>query len=144
MKPSPKSGFTLIEILITLSVVAIAFLPLMQMFSTGLEQAYFSSDLSTARYLAKSHMEKVRNLGFTVAQLKALGDTWDPGLDDQPYKLNDRQWRVLRKVMPDTDPLEIRIQVYQESSPHQKRREYAKPIVEVVTLIEDLDWVEIL
>jgi hypothetical protein len=116
------------------------------MFSVSLEQAYQTSDLTTARYLAQEGMERVKNLGFTEAQLEDLGDVWEPALDKPPLELNGRYWRILRKIVKGTDPLEIRIQVYQVTS-HPSTSLGAgqspvtsKPIVEVVTLVEDLDW----
>ena len=147
-------GFTFIELLITLAVIAICFLPLMQMFSVSLEQVYVTNDLTTARYLVQEGMEKVKNLGFTEAQLEAIGDIWEPALDKPPLELNDRYWRTLRKIVKGTDPLEIRIQVYQiqrsevrgqKSEVRSQRSEVRgqkseKPVVEVVTLVEDLDW----
>jgi len=135
-----KEGFTFIELLITLAVIAICFLPLMRMFSVSLEQAYATSDLTSARYLAKEGMEKVKNLNFTEKQLKELGDVWDPPLDKPPLMVNERRWRILRKVIGGTDPLEVRIQVYQSHMANGKWHIADKPAVEVVTLIEDLEW----
>lgn len=131
-------GFTFIELLITLAVIAICFLPLMRMFSVSLEQVYVTEDLTTARYLAQEGMERVKNLGFTEAQLEDLGDVWAPALDKPALELNGKRWRILRKIIKGTDPLEIKIQVYQVSS--HKHQVSDKPIVEVVTLVEDLDW----
>lgn len=140
-----KYGFTLIEILITLSVMAICFLPLMRMFSASLEQVYASSDLTTARYLAAEGMEKLKNLGFTQAQMEDLGSVWEPAMGRPALELNHKNWRVLRKIMPGTDPLEVRIQVYQEPTMDTRRKVFkdGKPVVELVTLIEDLDWTPI-
>jgi len=132
------NGFTFIELLITWAVIAICFLPLMRMFSASLEQVYVTNDLTVARYLAQEGMEKVKNLGFTEAQFEDLGDIWEPALDKPPLELNNRYWRVFRKIVKGTDPLEIRIQVYQLSAISYQLSE--KPIVEVVTLVEDLDW----
>jgi len=136
------NGFTFIELLITLAVIAICFLPLMRMFSVSLEQVYVTEDLTTARYLAQEGMEKVKNLGFTEAQFEDLGDRWEPFLDKPPLELNGKYWRSLRKIVKGTDPLEIRIQVYQVSK-NQGVKMSEKPIVEVVSLVEDLDWTPI-
>jgi prepilin-type N-terminal cleavage/methylation domain-containing protein len=125
-------GFTFIEVLIALALIAICFLPLMQMFLTGLEQTYTSGDLFTARYLSWEGMERLKNLGFTQKQLEEQGDVWEPPAGESPFDLNGKKWRLLRKVIRGTDPLEVRIQVYQEPS--------GKPLIELVTLIEDLDW----
>lgn len=130
-------GFTFIELLITLSVIAIAFVPLMQMFSTGLEQVSHILELNTSRCLAQEGMERLKNLNFTKAQIKDLGDVWEPAKDLLALELNERKWRVLRRVNKNSNPLEVRILVFQEPiSPT------AKPILELVTLIEDLEWTE--
>lgn len=150
-----RRGFTFIELLITLAVIAICFLPLMRMFSVSLEQVYVTNDLTTARYLAQEGMERVKNLGFTEAQLEDLGDVWEPALDKPALELNGKRWRMLRKIIKGTDPLEVRIQVYQitvnpltrlpvnplsRQTSKRTNEPTNKPIVEVVTLVEDLDW----
>lgn len=134
-----KNGFTFIEILITLAVIAIAFLPLIQMYTSGLEHTYELSDLSTARYLAQEGMERTKNLGFTQAQMEGDGDAWYPSLDKPPLLLNDRLWRVERKVLRTTDPLEIHILVHKIDKKMGRIQEN-KPAVELVALMEDLDW----
>jgi len=134
-----KRGFTFIELLITLAIIAICFLPLMRMFSGGLDQVHELSESSTARYLAQSGMEQLKNLGFTQVQLSELGDTWEPALEDPAFLINGKMWRVERKVIRGTDPLEIHIRVYQVSDKAQNP--YAlKPAVDLVLLTEDLDW----
>ena len=130
-----KKGFTFIELLISLAVMAIAFLPLMRMFTGALEQVYTIGDMDTARYLGKEGMEKLRNLNYTKAQISEIGDVWEPPLNKPALEENGRKWRVLRKVFAGTDPLEVRVLVYRE--PLLKD---SKPIVELVTLIEDLEW----
>lgn len=137
-----RRGFTLIELLITLAVIAICFLPLMRMFSVSLEQIYVTNDLTTARYLAQEGMDRVKNLGFTEAQLEALGDKWEPLLNQPPLELNGKYWRVFRKIIKGSDPLEVRVLVYQATGklPEGVPSEAGRPIVEVVTLMEDLDW----
>jgi len=140
--PKRNNAFTFIELLITLAVITICFLPLMRMFSVSLEQVYVTEDLTTARYLAQEGMEKVKNLGFTEAQLEDLGDIWEPPLAQPPLELNGKYWRSLRKIVKGTDPLEIRIQVYQITG-KPANRQTGKPITEVVTLMEDLDWTPI-
>ena len=131
-------GFTFIELLISLSVIAIAFVPLMQMFSAGLEQVCYVSELNTSRYLAQEGMERLKNLNFSKAQIKNLGDVWEPALDKPALEFNERQWRVLHRVNKNSDPLEVRILVFQE--PINSNSKPTKPTVELITLIEDLEW----
>ncbi len=132
-------GFTFIELLITLAVIAICFLPLMRMFSVSLEQVGVTNDLTTARFLAQEGMERVKNLGFTEAQLEDLGDVWEPAKDLPALEINGKYWRTLRKIIKGTDPLEIRILVYKIAD-KGTNRPTDKPLAEVVSLMEDLDW----
>jgi prepilin-type N-terminal cleavage/methylation domain-containing protein len=132
-------AFSFIELLITLGVIAIAFLPLMRMFSVGLEQSSVSSEHTTARYLLQEGMEKLKNLNFTEAQIEALGDIWYPPLDQPALNINKRYWRILREVKKNTDPLEIWIKVYQVFGSNSTKPA-GDPIMQAVTLREDLDW----
>lgn len=130
-----NNAFTFIELLISLSVIAVAFLPLMQMFATGLEQVYSCSDLDTARYLAQEQMERLKNYNLTKAQIKEIGDIWEPALHLPALEINGRKWRILRKLDKNSDPLEVRVQVFLEPVTADKR-----PFLELTTLIEDLEW----
>ncbi len=132
-----RRGFTFIELLISLAVMGIAFLPLMQMFTTGLEQIYSISEINTASLLGREEMEKVKNLNFTEAQLIKTGDLWEPPLNKPPLEMNGRKWRVARRIGKDRKPVEVRIQVY--ADPLSK---YSKPAVEFVTLFADWEAVE--
>ena len=142
MVPIPKTnltqkGFTFIELLISLAVMGIAFLPLMQMFTTGMEQIYSISEINTASLLGREAMEKIKNLNFTEAQFKTSGDVWEPPLDKPPLSVNGRKWRIARKIDKYSKPLEVRIQVYSE--PMNK---VSKPAVEFVTLFADWEAAE--
>ena len=128
-----KNGFTFIEILITISVIAVLFVPIMQLFSHALVATNENFDFITATNLAKSEMEKVINLNMTKEQLKTLGDQVIPPLNQKPLEVNRTLWRVKRELIPDSDPLEVRIQVYKEGEP-------GKYVVTLVTLVEDMMW----
>jgi len=134
-----NKAFTFIELLITLTVFAIAFLPLMNMFTVSLEQSSVTGDLTTARYLAQEGMEKVKNLNFTKAQLLEAGDTWEPPLKEQATVINGEKWRTLSQFVEGRNPLEIRVKVFKEIDLN-KNRTHAKPVVELVTLYEDYEW----
>lgn len=133
-------SLTLIEILITLSIVAVAFLPLTRLFSMGLEQGTAMSDINTARYLAQYGIEKTKNTGFTKAQLISLGDVWDPPLDEPPFIINDQEWRILRDVQPSSKgPLEVHVLIYSGAITRVGKTR-GEPLADLVTLIEDLEW----
>lgn len=133
-----RKGFTFIELLIALAVMAICFLPLMRMFTVALEQTREAEDLSVAQGLAREEMERLKNLNFTEAQLESIGDVWQPPLDKPPLILNEKRWRALRKIVKGTSPLEVHILVYEDT---QQTGQAVKPTIELVTLIGDLEWV---
>ena len=128
-----SKGFTFIEILMTLAVVGILFVPVMQLFSNSLYSTNHNQAMITAMNLAQSEIERTINLNLTKAQLQELGTQIVPPLDEKPLELNKSFWRMKRELIPDTDPLEVRVLVYQEG--HQD-----KPLVTLVTLVEDMMW----
>ncbi|MFH1876291.1 MAG: prepilin-type N-terminal cleavage/methylation domain-containing protein [Candidatus Omnitrophota bacterium] len=58
------TGFTLIELIMTIVVVAIIALPLSVMLSQQVQSTFRSSDYSSALNLARLEMEKVNNLAY--------------------------------------------------------------------------------
>jgi prepilin-type N-terminal cleavage/methylation domain-containing protein len=95
MKPNRCRGFTFIEILIALTLLAIVAVPLLQMFAVAVEQVTYADDLRTALDLAREEVEKVKNLALTESQLKALGNAISP-----PIRLNQRVWYAVRVMDP--------------------------------------------
>lgn len=146
---SNQRGFTFIEILMTLAIIAILFVPVMQLFSDSLFATTQSLEMITATNLAKSHMEKTINLNLTKTQLREQGEQFFPPLDQKAFEINGSRWRVKREPVEGTDPLEVRIHVFHaedvESDPNlpqetQTNKKEAKPVVSLVTLIEDTVW----
>ena len=128
-----KDGFTFIEILMTLTVVALLFIPVMSLFSDSLYSTNRNQDMITAMNLAQSEIERTINLNLTKAQLQELGTQIDPPASEDPIKLNGALWRIQREMVAGTDPLEVRVSVYQDGHPE-------KPLVTLVTLVEDMMW----
>ena len=119
------AGFTYIEMLVTLAIIAICFVPLTRMFSRNVEETVYLGNLVTAMGLARQEMEKIKNLALTEKQIETIGDIHYPATI-----VNDTSWYVERDIKSGTDPLEIRVKVYPE-------KEFDKPMVELVTLFED-------
>ncbi len=113
--------------------MAILFVPMMRLFSDALYSATVSGDMLTAVNLGRFQMERIRNLNFTKRQLKELGEMWYPPLDTPPLERNQAKWRVRTLFKPDTDPLEVDVQVFTTEDPK-------KPMVSLVTLVEDNLW----
>ena len=89
------SGYSLVEVLVSITILTIAILPMMSMFDMGLQGATENSNYDQARTLANQKMEQAKNLPFvdvennfpqagitTPYDGEAL-DTWftEPGAD---------------------------------------------------------------
>ncbi|MFA5336452.1 MAG: type II secretion system protein [Candidatus Omnitrophota bacterium] len=65
-----RSGFTLIEIVISLSILAIGLVGILSLFPIGFDSARRSVSATQATILAHEHLEELRNNGYP-----ALGST---------------------------------------------------------------------
>ena len=125
-------GFTFIEILVTLAVFGILFVPVMQLFSQGLDATVHSKALLTAVNLARWEAERTRNLGSDARLLKKEGDVTWPQAEEPAFPLNGTLWRIHRTLKLDSDPLEVTIEVNREGQ--------SKPMTTLVLLICDPVW----
>ena len=132
MKPA-HTGFTFVEILVTLAIFGILFVPIMQLFSQAIDASGNSRALLTAVNLARWEAERTRNLGFDIRRLKAEGDTVWPPENEPPFPLNGYLWRIHRILKLNSDPLEVTIEVHQGTD--------VKPLTHLVMLICDPVWV---
>ncbi len=127
-----KKAFTFIELLVALAIIAVLFVPVMQLFSHSVYTSSVSQDTITAANLARWQMEKVKNLNLSKEQLSRMGNEVYPPLDAPPIEMNKVKWRINRTVGPGQDPLELRISVCRDTE--------TTPLVTLVTLIEDMHW----
>ena len=105
-----KRGFTFVEIILTLVILAITAVPLMQMFSTAVEQTGTVDELRTALDLGREEIEKLKNLAFTEDQIKAIGNVVSP-----PIVLNRTVFYTVRVVDQDESPLQVTVYVFRDS-----------------------------
>ena len=118
-----RRGFTFVEILLTLVILAISAVPLMQMFATAVEQAGTVDEIRTALDLGREEIEKVKNLALTEEQLKAMGNVVSP-----PIALNRAYWFTARVVDPEATPLKVTVFVFRGSLD-------SRPVVSLVTVV---------
>ena len=103
------SGFTFIEVLIVLLIIGVAFVPLMQMYATAMEQVTYVGDMRIAVDLAREEMEKIKNQSLTMEQVKYIGNVMSP-----PLPIGKGSWRTARLIDPASDPLLVDIYVFRE------------------------------
>jgi prepilin-type N-terminal cleavage/methylation domain-containing protein len=129
-----QQGFTFIEILITLSLLGLLFVPMMNFFSQAVESTRSSRDMMTAVTLARWHMEQMKNLSADFNQLKPIANTLWPPPEEPALALNERLWRIDRIMDPEHQPTEVRIAVRLDGE--------VKPLVELTTLLTETSWVQ--
>lgn len=129
-----QRGFTYIEVMITLAIVAVLFIPMMRLFSNGLISSSISGEVITATSLARWEMERVKNLSLTTAQIKAEGDIWTPPMESDPLEVDKTRWRIHRRISGDS-PLSVKVDVFQAEN-------LKVPVATLETLLEDSVWVE--
>lgn len=126
-----EHGVTYIEILITVVIILVCFVPLSKLFTTSIMAVSMTSDLSTAVNLGREEMEKIKNLNLTETQLADRGSRFYPSIEEPPLTLNSQDWRIKRVIIQDSDPLEVRVYVFNAGN-------MEKPVALLVTLMEDL------
>jgi prepilin-type N-terminal cleavage/methylation domain-containing protein len=76
-----ESGYSLVEVMVAIFILAIAIIPMVGMFDTGLHSATAGSNYDRARMLANANLEKVRSLPYSSARVsfKPVNATPTPG-----------------------------------------------------------------
>ncbi len=117
---SKAGGFTLIETLVAISILAIALVVILQLFSGGLRAGRLSEDYSRGIFYAKAKMEEM-----------LLGENLIPGSQegefDEQYRWRSEITRVERPeeetVRFPFDSFAIQVEVIWGKGDHQKRFE---------------------
>ncbi len=60
-----ESGYSLVEVMVSIMILGIAIIPMVGMFDTGLKTATTGSNYDKARTLANQQMERVKNLSYS-------------------------------------------------------------------------------
>ena len=72
------SGYSLIEVMVAIMILAVAIIPMVSMFDAGLTAAVKGSNYDRARALAKKQMESVQTLSYEVVKNTYPGPSCTP------------------------------------------------------------------
>ena len=129
-KLKKHNGFTFIEIIVAMTLIAVVFIPLMEMFTVAIENITLAKVMTTAINIGRQHMEMVKNLNLPEDRLRKLPkEQFFPPLNKPPMEINDTYWRVKRIIHQKSDPVKVDIYVYEEGE--------AEPLFTLTTLFED-------
>lgn len=124
-----NGGFSLIEILVAITILGILLLPLLSFIGSQSKNEQKVEERKIALEIGKDAMEKLLSSNLRKIEIKD---------DSTEIILDDRRWKIVRDVIDGkeedepvtgTDPLEIWIRVYKRDSP--------TPLAELVTLKDD-------
>jgi prepilin-type N-terminal cleavage/methylation domain-containing protein len=104
-----EHGYSLIEVMVSMIILAVAILPMMSMFGMGLHGVTASSNYDKARTLANLKLEQAKNVPFAEVEdnfpeagitTPYDGSDWfDPGADFTGF-----QYTVVKDYMQEWDP----------------------------------------
>jgi len=80
-----ENGVSIIEIMIAMTILAVALLAMMSMFQVGIKQTVVSGNITVATQLANDKIEEIRNLPFYVVYDSGTGNQ---DIDDFYYPDN--------------------------------------------------------
>jgi len=110
-----ESGYSLIEVMVSIVIFTLAILPMISMFDMGITTAGTGSNYDKARTLANMKLEQAKGLSFANVEgnFPEAGDatpydepaTWLPGVDEDA-DFTGFEYRVVKQYIaqPPTDP----------------------------------------
>jgi len=124
-----QSGFTLLEVLIAISILTVGLLGVAQMQIMGIKGNYFSGNTTAALSLAEEKMEDLLGKSYTDAEL-ASGNNPDANnpIDEtgQAGGIYSRMWTVTDNT-PIIDTKEVTVSVSWDNLSHQVSLSCIKP-----------------
>lgn len=125
-----RSGFTLLEVLIAISILTVGLLGVAQMQIMGIKGNYFSANTTAALTLAEEKMEDLLGKNYTDAELTNGNhpDTNNP-IDEtgQAGGVYSRMW-VVADNAPITDTKTVTVNVSWDNASHQVSLSCIKPL----------------
>ena len=124
-----QSGFTLLEVLIAISILTVGLLGVAQMQIMGIKGNYFSGNTTTVLALAEEKMEDLLGKSYSDAELTNGNhpDTNNP-IDEtgQAGGIYTRMWTVTDNT-PITDTKTVMVNVSWDNASHQVSLSCIKP-----------------
>ncbi len=85
-----EAGYSLVEVMVAIILLAIAIIPMVSMFDTGIKIATQGSDYDRARTLANKQLERAKNLSYQDVQDKFPVDSSTPSADTGVYESSNQ------------------------------------------------------
>ena len=116
-----RSGFNILEVMISLMLVGILFISVLTMFYQTVNVQLLSEDLASANNYARAAVEEVKSMNWTLIPLDEAG-TWylDPSAQTKPntYDSEDGEYHIVRTITrPEANVINITVDVFQIDSP---------------------------
>ncbi len=130
MKIYNKRSFTIIELIMTISVLGMTLVPLGGLSIEYMRSIVYSRDLGVVQGLAKLEMSKINNLAFNDPSLAEGTDTFSYNYEGYPYDLR----RSVSFVSGFNNTLkEVRIRAYPLGKDYDQ-------LIQIITYITDVDF----
>ncbi len=107
-----EKGVSIIEIMIAMTILAVALLAMMSMFQIGIKQTVVSGNITVATQLANDKMEEIRNLSYeNIDDLyyPSGNDNLNPTPveEDDPNFPNYERYISIQYVDSDINPIDV-------------------------------------
>ena len=97
-----KGGFTLLEVLFAIAILAFGLLSIMQIFPVGLKASKISQDVTTATFLAQQKIEELKSIKYSD-----IGN--GSGTFEEPYSEFDWEQKVSEEISGWLKNLTVRV-----------------------------------
>lgn len=125
-----RTGFTFIELVISMALLAIGIFPVLELFSSALSTVVATRTNVTAVNFANEALEMVKNMNLSVDQWIEMKQYDYPLPGEEDVIINGQSWNFSVVVTEPARPLPLEIRVFQSDS--------SEPVLKLHTLLEDL------
>jgi len=123
-----KKGFTLVELIVTITLLGLLLIPLGIMSMEFVQAIVYSRDIGVAEALAKIEMAKINNLAYSDATLTVGYDNTTPNYEGYAYNL-----RRTVSAGPVLNSKQVQVRVFPSGNT-------TNPLVNVITYLADVTF----